>query len=205
MQAAGSLAQLKKAGHIILGGGEVSPQLEAQFQEIPFAIYNSYGMTETASHVALRRLNGPERTDYFNAMPGVLFGKDNRDCLVINAPHLRVTNLVTNDVVDLLSETRFKWLGRADHVVNSGGVKLYPEEIERQLQPFIKHPFFVAGIPDAVLGQKLILIVESRAPHEIDVTILDRIKQPKAIHFLPRFVYTETGKINRSNSLMLLS
>jgi O-succinylbenzoic acid--CoA ligase len=201
LQAANSLQQLQHAMHIILGGGEVSLQLEERLQAVPSAIYNSYGMTETASHVALRRINGPERARHFTAMPGVTFAQDDRDCLVIQAPHLWVQNLVTNDVVRLHSESTFTWLGRADNVVNSGGVKLHPEEIERLLAPCIDKPFFVAGIPDARLGQKLALVVESETPLTVDFRFLPRLQQPREIHVIKPFVYTETGKVNRIATL----
>lgn len=202
-QAASSLAQLHKAAVVILGGATVSTDLEAQLQAVPSAIYSSYGMTETASHVALRRINGAGRSDYFEALPGVTFSQNEEQCLVIDAPHLQVNGLATNDVVAINNKTRFTWLGRIDHVINSGGVKLHPEAIERTLAVEIKHPFFVTSVPDPLLGEKLVLLVEHAHPISIALGSLKGASRPKNIYFLPHFVYTKTGKINRSKTRAL--
>jgi O-succinylbenzoic acid--CoA ligase len=204
MQAARSLEHLNQFKKILLGGGPISHTLHKQLQEIDAEIYHTYGMTETASHVALKMLNGPNQQTYFEALPGIRFSTDERECLVINAPDWNITNLVTNDVVDLHSETRFTWLGRADNVVNSGGIKLHPEVIERLLSSAINKPFFVAGLPDNELGQKLVLLVESQTELTIDFTGLMRVQKPRAVYCLPQFIYTETGKVNRGETLKLL-
>jgi O-succinylbenzoic acid--CoA ligase len=204
MQAARSLHQLERFKTILLGGGPISDELHEKLQGLSVRIYHTYGMTETASHVALKKLNGPDQKPYFKALPGIRFSLDERDCLVIHAPAWGISQLVTNDVVTLHSETCFTWLGRADNVVNSGGIKLYPEEIERLLAPAINKPFFVAGLPDAELGQRLVLVVESETEFAIDYSQLDGYQKPREAFFTAHFVYTETGKVNRKATIELL-
>ena len=204
MQAARSIQQLDRFKTILLGGGPVSEVLHEKLQGLDAQVYHTYGMTETASHVALKTLNGPDQQGYFEALPGIHFSRDDRDCLVINATAWGIPQLVTNDVVKLHGETRFTWLGRADNVVNSGGIKLYPEEIERLLAPAIDKPFFVTGLPDVELGQKLVLLVESDVEFSIDFDHLSGYQKPREVLFLPQFVYTETGKVNRGETVKLL-
>jgi O-succinylbenzoic acid--CoA ligase len=136
---------------------------------------------------------------------------------VIDAPTISSEKVVTNDLVELISLTEFKWLGRIDNVINSGGIKLIPEQIEEKLAKIIKNRFFVAGKKDAVLGEKLILIIEELTIEKINnptkLTILKEIKNsklfstykiPKQIYFLEKFIETETNKIDRAKTLVLL-
>lgn len=203
MQVANSLAQLHHFENILIGGGPISATLEAQLQGIEAKMYHTYGMTETASHVALRTVNGANRSEAFSALPGIRFSTDARGCLVIHAKDWGLAELVTNDVVQLLDETRFVWLGRADNVINSGGVKLHPEQIEHLLEAQLPGNFFVAGLPDDLLGQKLVLVVEG-PESPIDFSSLPKVQRPKAVYFLPRFSYTETDKINRAKTLAMI-
>ena len=204
MQAAKSINQLQHFRHIILGGGAVSVQLIAALQQLPGKVYNSYGMTETASHVALKILNGPDKSDFFVAMDGVTFSCDNRGCLVIHAPAWQAPELVTNDVVKLISTTQFKWLGRFDNVINSGGVKISPEELEHKLARQLNVPFFIGALPDEILGEKVVLVIASKDEIALDFNVLPKLYRPKETYYLPEFIYTETHKINRKATLSLL-
>lgn len=123
---------------------------------------------------------------------------------MIDAPHLEIQNLVTNDQVELINEQSFKWLGRHDNVINSGGVKLHPEYLESRLSGKLKQPFFFAGLQDDQLGERLVLVVEG-SKTEIDFSSFSKIERPKEVHFLKQFDYTETGKIQRSKTLKQLS
>jgi O-succinylbenzoic acid--CoA ligase len=203
MQAENSLAQLDHFENILLGGAPISASLEEKLQSCPANIYHTYGMTETASHVALRQVNGEKRSAAFTALPGISFSADARNCLVIHAQDLGIDALLTNDSVELLTAQSFVWLGRADNVINSGGVKLHPEQIEHALQRQINTPFFAAALPDEVLGQKLVLLVEGAKRH-IDFSALAKLQQPREVFFIPHFVYTETDKINRPKTVDLL-
>jgi len=113
---------LHKVKKLIIGGGAVSEALEDALQSVSTEAYSTYGMTETISHIAMRRLNGDQRSKYYNALPKVSFSKDERGCLVIQAEAISEEKVVTNDIVNLTSETTFEWLGRFDNVINSGGV-----------------------------------------------------------------------------------
>ena len=201
LEAATSTENIKT---ILLGGAPAAPQLEKRIQSCPSKIFHGYGMTETLSHVALRRVNGPLHSDVYEALQGIEFEKDERGCLVIHVPFLR-TSVITNDVVELLSTTTFTWKGRIDFVVNSGGIKLFPEEIERKIATQISYPFFIAGIPDERFGEQLCLFIESGDLDEKQINFLkttlqchlDKYEMPRHIFTTEKFIKTNSGKINR--------
>lgn len=195
---------------IIVGGSIVTQPLQEQITHSDSKFYETYGMTETVTHVAVRQLKSKagEGEPYFSALPNVSFDKDERDCLIINASKLVDEALVTNDIVDLKSPTSFRLLGRYDNVINSGGVKLFPEQIENKLQPIIDERFIVAGEEDGTLGEKLILIIEN--PRDSKDSIFNRIKKlkgltkfevPKDIYILNNFEETVNGKIQRNKTI----
>ncbi|WP_178988393.1 AMP-binding protein [Winogradskyella schleiferi] len=195
---------------IIVGGSKVTKPLIEKIKGCESKFYETYGMTETVTHVAIRRLESKsgEREPYFSALQNIKFEKDDRNCLVIHAPKLVKQALITNDIVDLKSETSFKLLGRFDNVVNSGGVKLFPEQIEDKLQPAIKQRFIVAGEDDATLGEKLILIVEKPTGSTDDILkaiqdlkTLDKFEVPKKIYSVDKFSETVNGKIQRKKTI----
>ena len=133
--------------------------------------------------------------------------KDLRNCLVIDAPKVSLETIITNDVVAVISDTEFIWKGRLDNVINSGGVKLHPEEIEHKLFSSIASRFFVAGLEDQFLGERLILVIEAEA-YQLDDEVFSellRFEIPKEVYFLPKFIETETGKIKRLQTLTLVS
>lgn len=197
---------------ILLGGSPVDPLLEKKLQSFPAAVFQGYGMTETLSHVALRQINSKVSTETYHALPGITFGVDERDCLVIEVPFLKKP-VFTNDVVELRNKTEFAWKGRADHVINSGGIKLFPEEIEKKLSSLISERFFIAGRPDDQLGEKACLIIEdkTRSQEEVQALLkqisshLEKLEKPRAVFFIKKFVTTASGKINRKETLQLLS
>ena len=161
-------------------------------------------MTETISHVALRPVNGVDKTNVYTALPNVSFDLDDRGCLVIDAPNLGNLHLVTNDVVTLHDAKSFEWLGRFDNVINSGGVKLYPEKIEQLLRDFIKVPFIISSLQDQALGEQLILVLELDDPKQVAdyrniISELESYHRPKKIFTLSKFPVTETGKIKRND------
>ncbi|MBS1594280.1 MAG: AMP-binding protein [Bacteroidetes bacterium] len=200
---AASAEKLKHVRQIILGGGEVPEVLREQLQSLSAEVYESYGMTETITHIALKKLNGPDRSDYFTAMQDVTLHLDDRGCLVIHAPHLSEKELVTNDLAELHSPTEFRWLGRYDNVINTGGIKVYAEEIERKLQPFISVPFFITGTADNVLGQTVTLVAEGShvlSQDELNEH-LSRYEKIRRIIMKDKFAYTATGKINKKETL----
>jgi len=197
---------------IIVGGGHVNNQLEKTAETIPAELYETYGMTETASHVALRCFNGKYKSQVFTALKGVMIQQDERGCLIINAPHLSDTQLVTNDIVEIVGKNNFRWMGRADSVINSGGIKVFPEQVEKKLEQQIQQPFFIASMPDAILGQKVILVLESEDPDALQklqsrknlFSMLDKYEIPKEIFVCHSFRYSESNKILRKETLATL-
>jgi O-succinylbenzoic acid--CoA ligase len=199
LQAERSFDRLSQVKKIILGGGKVSQALSARLQTLQSEIWETYAMTETVTHIAAKRVGEVA----FTTLPNVSVTTDARGCLVISAPNVADTTIVTNDLVSVKDAHHFVWLGRHDNVINSGGVKLYPEQIEEKLSPFIKRRFFVYGLPDDTLGERLILIIEGEQREITDdcYVALDKYEKPKEVVFLPKFSETGTGKIQRAETL----
>lgn len=198
-----SIDALRKVKKLIVGGGVLTRQMEEMLENLPVEAFATYGMTETITHVAARRINGFAKSEIYHALPDVKFLVDDRGCLVIQAPKLSKETIITNDLVELISPVSFKWLGRQDFVINSGGVKLQPEFIERKLQPYLPMPFVIAAEPDATLGQKVILVIQNDGRYETPNYAqifghLDRYERPKKVYTLSEFPYTETGKVKRA-------
>jgi len=211
LQVANSFDKINLIQQLIIGGGAVSSQLQERLQEVSTYAFATYGMTETVTHIAIRKLNNFSNAkfvleSYYKTVTDVKISQDHRNCLVIDAPKVSSETIITNDVVDVISETKFIWKGRFDNVINSGGVKLHPEEIENKLFSTIHSRFFVAGLFDQILGEKLILLIEGQAC-KLDDEIFSQLSKfeiPKDVFFLPRFIETETGKIQRLKTLDLL-
>jgi len=210
MQLQNSLKDLHKVKKLIVGGGVVSNDLIGEIQNLPTQVFATYGMTETITHIAVKKLNNLISIDSnksnYKTLPDVDLSQDNRNCLIIDAPKVSEERVVTNDVVDLISEREFEWLGRYDNVINSGGVKLHPEKIEEKLSKIISSRFFVIGVPDKVLGEKLVLVIEGKEYNVIlnEAKNLTKYEIPKEIYFVDRFIETETKKIQRKKTLDLV-
>lgn len=197
-----SINALDKVKKLIVGGGVLSRHLEDLLEDLPVEAFATYGMTETITHVAVRRINGFAKSEIYHALPGVKFRSDERGCLVISAPKISETEIVTSDLVELISSISFKWLGRKDFVINSGGIKMNPELIERNLEPYLQMPFVIASEPDDALGEKLVLVVQdngsSEPPNYAEIfSHLESFERPKKVYTLSEFPYTETGKVKR--------
>ncbi|CAM1344484.1 AMP-binding protein [Tenacibaculum amylolyticum] len=214
LQLENSLQDIHRIKKLIVGGGVVSGSLRKQLQDIPTKVYATYGMTETITHIAVKKLNHIDRIpNFYKVLTNVQIYRDDRNCLLIKAPKVSDEMVVTNDIVQLVSDTQFEWLGRYDNVINSGGVKLHPEQIEEKLAQILTNRFFVAGIPDEKLGEKLILIIEDNATSNAveklnkqisQLTTLHKYEIPKEIYFVKQFIETETKKIQRTKTLELI-
>jgi O-succinylbenzoic acid--CoA ligase len=200
---------------IIIGGAAVSTPLRHDLQTFNAAVYNTYGMTETVSHIALRRLNGPDASDYFVPFADAKLALDERGCLTINSILTRHATITTNDRVDLLPDGRFRWLGRVDNVINSGGHKVQAEQVEAALHAVLEEPrrLVVGGVPDNVLGERVVAIIEGEqvgnsAETEIRQRLLQsnlhRYELPRQIIFTHHLPTTTTGKIDRRAALATL-
>ncbi len=214
MQVQSSLDELHRIKKLIVGGAQMKPALKDELQSVPTYVYETYGMTETITHIASRKVNkfkkGKEYSNLFKTFPGVHIKTDNRGCLVIDAPEITEETVVTNDVVHVVGNKKFEWLGRIDNTINSGGIKLFPERVEAKLNT-ITRPFFVTGVPDDTLGEKLVVVVESAKP-AVATEVLEQIKEadlekyevPKDVLVLKKFVRTANDKIKRKESTALL-
>ncbi|MDP5101394.1 MAG: AMP-binding protein [Nonlabens sp.] len=201
MQLSNSLDNIHKSRTILLGGAAISDALIEKLQGKHTRAYHSYGMTETCSHVAVRSLY-PKLEEHYTAVGDASFTATTSSCLVIKAPSVVDGDLETNDIVELLDEKRFKIVGRLDDVINSGGVKIHPEKVEEKLATFITERFFIAGLDDEELGQKVVLLVEGPSQ---DLTKyfkkLDKFEQPKEVYFVDKFAETHTKKIDKRSVL----
>ena len=189
--------KLVKIKTVLLGGAPIHPTLENTIKTLSHDVYHSYGMTETYSHVALRKVG---RENNFSALDGIHFSVNEHNALVIHAPKLGHEALVTNDLVALIDDQSFLFRGRLDFVINSGGIKLNPEELERKISDVLPETnYFFAGVPDENLGQKLILFVEGEKQNiqEELSELMTKFERPKEIIFAASFCYTETGKLDR--------
>ncbi|RSK38767.1 AMP-binding protein [Mangrovimonas spongiae] len=207
MQVEKNLNKLTNIKTLIVGGAAVSRQLEEKIKPLNTHVYATYGMTETVSHIALKKLNHTRKKAFYKLLPNISIKQDDRECLIINAPKLTKKEIITNDIVKLHSNKTFEWLGRFDNVINSGGIKLIPEPIEAKLQQHISERFFIASLPDDHLGEKLVLIIEGNEKSLPKSTFkqLDKLQQPKEIFFVDKFIETNSGKVQREQTLKLIN
>ena len=193
-------SRIRAIRHLIIGGGAVDANLAAALADFPNAVWSTYGMTETLSHIALRRLNGPERSDWYSPLEGVSVSVNADGCLVINAPAVHDGLLVTNDLAEI-DGNRFRILGRKDNVICSGGIKIQIEEVEALLRPHLSMPFMITKIPDARLGQQMVLLTEDADRRKIEAVcrqVLPRYWQPRQVIYTEKLPLTETGKPARA-------
>lgn len=210
LQASESIPRLSQIKTLIIGGAPISPELKLELLGISTTVYETYGMTETITHIAVKEVGDNLQSNSFKVLPDISLSKDERNCLVIEAPKISDDIIVTNDLVELISPTEFQWLGRFDNIINSGGVKLIPELIEAKLSNIINGRFFVAGIADVNLGQKLILVIEGDVDtkqllHDLkELPSLSKYEVPKDIFLMPYFVDTKSRKLNRTETIRAL-
>lgn len=211
-------ARLDAMSAILIGGGPVGAALEDALLSLRARVFHTYGMTETATHVALRRLNGPSRSEAFHPLPGVELRLDERGSLAVCGAVTAGEWVQTNDSALLHADGSFVWLGRVDNVVNSGGVKVHVERLEAQLERLLpalagdvwgERRFFVAGLPDLRLGARVTLVLEGEPlPQQVERALLDALRAhlgpyetPRAVVAVAAFAETPTGKINRVATL----
>ena len=194
--------RLRQIRHLIIGGGPVDDKLAAVLRHFPNAVWSTYGMTETLSHIALRRLNGPEATDWYTPFPSVRIQLSDDDCLVIDAPEVCAERLVTHDIAEIRSDGCFRIKGRKDNVICSGGLKIQAEEVEQQLRSHLSAPFLISKCPDEKFGEIVVLLTEGN-PEEarrVCQRVLPKYHQPRAYIHLDHIPLTETGKPARKQA-----
>lgn len=204
----GEIENLNRFKTLLVGGAPIGSQLIGSIQNLKTNVFLTYGMTETVSHIAVKSLNGKTKSDWFETLDGIEIETDKKSCLLINAPALNPQKVKTNDIV-LINENNpklFQFVGRHDNVINSGGIKLFPEILERKLSSLIsKSDYFFAALPDERLGQKLVLFIESQPLDSSNLFMLKfdmlfrlvKYEIPKDILFIKEFKRTPTRKIKR--------
>jgi O-succinylbenzoic acid--CoA ligase len=202
LQVENSINEIVNVRKLIIGGAKINPNLKSQLLDLPTLVYETYGMTETITHIAVKKISN----NYFSVLPNVTISTDDRNCLVIDVPRISNAKIVTNDVVNIISNSEFELLGRIDNVINSAGVKLFPEQIEMKLGNKMQTRFFVIGIPDDQYGEQLALVIEGDSISFDDDFFNDLLpyEKPKTIHFIDNFLETESGKIKRKETLNLV-
>ena len=182
--------------HLIIGGGAIDDELADKLRSFPNAVWSTYGMTETLSHVALRRLNGDEASEWYMPFEGVTLSLTEDGCLVIDAPAVHDGLLVTNDMAEL-SDKGFRILGRKDNVICSGGIKIQIEKVERMLRPHISTAFVITKRADKKFGEQVVLLTESNDMcfvRDVCQRVLPKYWQPRSYLHVGSLPMTETGK-----------
>lgn len=213
----GMINDLNLIKNILIGGGSIDTNLENQLQNLNSNIYHTYGMTETITHIALRKINGEDKSKYFKTLKETKISIDDRNCLIINSPVTGFKNVITNDLVEIKNDSEFIILGRVDNVINSGGIKIQAEKIENIISEIfyklnINNNFFISSIPDKKLGQKVVLVIESDNIHNFKIKFLEKInleindkiskyEKPKSILFINKFLTTNSGKLDKKSTL----
>lgn len=200
--------KLQNIRNLLVGGSAISSVLEEQISRLSNRVASTYGMTETASHIAIRELSANRKSDFYHCLPGISVSLSETECLQIHLPEF-AEPLQTNDFAELQSDTSFRILGRADSVIISGGIKYSPEALEKKLETVISERFIISSVPDEKLGEKLALVIEGK-PYETVILeqkinfLLTAFERPKVIFFLERFPETSSGKIMRKELKQLI-
>lgn len=213
--------RLNRIRHLIIGGGAIDATLEQELQSLPgdIAIWSTYGMTETLSHIALRRINGDESSEWYQPFDSVHISQTEEGCLVIDAPQVCAETLVTNDIVEIepyiynkVEKLRFRIKGRKDNVICSGGIKIQIEEVETLLKPHLEKPFMLAKKKDEKFGEIAVLLTEDEDIKKVEVTVRRLLSDesekssdhkkykywiPKEFRYVEHLPLTETGKPKR--------
>ncbi len=190
---------------VLLGGSSIPISLAEKIKNLKTEVWHSYGMTETMSHIALRKVNGSNSSKRFLPIDGVKLSVANNGCLIISAPNLGIANMLTNDMVEMDKTGSFTVLGRKDNVINSGGIKLFPEIIEKKIEPFLKNHFYITSEQDEYFGEIPVLFIQSKQWSNHNILklmeklkgVLDNYELPKKVYFNENFNLTESGKIIR--------
>ena len=213
--------RLSRIRHLIIGGGAIDAALEQELQSLPgdIAIWSTYGMTETLSHIALRRINGDESSEWYQPFDSVHISQTEEGCLVIDAPQVCAETLVTNDIVEIepyiynkVEKLRFRIKGRKDNVICSGGIKIQIEEVETLLKPYLEKPFMLAKKKDGKFGEIAVLLTEDEDIKKVEATVRRLLSDesekssdhkkykywiPKEFRYVEHLPLTETGKPKR--------
>ena len=195
--------KLNRCGIILVGGGAIGSELLSKIEGLKTKVYSSYGMTETVSHIALRKLNGEHASTYYRALTNVKLSLSEDETLLIDAPLVSDAVLKTNDLVEFNSKGEFKIIGRIDNVINSGGIKLQIEKIEEKLQNLFDVPYVITSVATPRLGGAVTLLLSSNRFRIAELQtkmkeVLSTYELPKYIFFVENIPLTETKKVDRA-------
>lgn len=180
LQAEMSFDKLSHFKIVIIGGAQIHSELETKLKKLPTTVFETYGMTETITHIAAKRVE----EDHFTVLPNVNIKCSSDSCLIVSTPYFE-GEIITNDVVKLTSDATFVWLGRKDNIINTAGVKINPEVVEKKLSKKIKNRFYITSKKDKNLGEKVVLVIEGEQ-QEISASVfsdLEKFENPKEIIF----------------------
>lgn len=205
LQVAEQRERLMTVRQLIIGGGAIDDALARALIGFPNQVWSTYGMTETLSHIALRRLSGPEASEWYTPFAGVTLSQTAEGCLVIDAPAVHDGPLITNDIAELADDGRFKILGRKDNVICSGGLKIQAEEVERLLSAHLPEPFIITKRRDEKFGEVVVLLTEgdTAAAKTVCEHVLPKYWQPRAYVHTDHIPLTATGKPARRQAELL--
>lgn len=202
-----NLSQLPKIKNLIIGGSPINAELKKEIIKSELKAYETYGMTETASHIALRRISFDN--EFFSLLPGIKIGKNKNNCLTIYFKDGTIID--TNDIVNIISDNQFDILGRQDQMIISGGKKINPFEIENKISQFIDMPFCISAFPDLKWGERIILLIEGNSNKDEERLedqikgVLEKWQMPKDIFYVKKLPRTPNGKIIRPKDPSVLS
>ena len=200
-------ARLMAIRHLIIGGGAIDDGLATALKDFPNAVWSTYGMTETLSHIALRRLNGSEASDWYTPFEGVSLSQTDDGCLVIDAPAVHEGLLVTNDIVEMKTPGgQFRILGRKDNTICSGGVKIQAEEVERLLHGQLQEPYLISKRQDPKFGEVVVLLTQSSDLEAVEAVcrrVLPKYWQPRHYVHVDHIPLTATAKPARREAELL--
>ena len=205
LNVAAEAEKLRSFTHLIIGGGAIDDELAKALRSFPNHVWSTYGMTETLSHIALRRLNGDGASEWYTPFDSVDVSKNEDGCLVIDAPLVHDGKLVTNDIVEL-KDGKFRILGRKDNVICSGGIKILMEEVERALRPYMESNFMITKRHNKKFGEIVVLITENDNIAEVEAIckrVLPKYWCPHDYLHVESIPLTKTGKPARAEALSL--
>lgn len=197
-------SRLKYINSLIIGGGVVPESLRKSLISLGVNAYSTYGMTETCSHIALQKIDATGSP--YEVLPPTTVSIDDRGCLVAELPQFSVEKVVTNDIIELISSTQFRWRGRYDNVINTGGLKVFPEEVEAKIAPLVESRYYIASRPSDKWGEEIVLVLERESiSADEEAKLLQILKSALLPHQVPKAVIckypfdeTSTGKIKRT-------
>lgn len=211
--------KLRQIQHLIIGGGAINDDLATQLYNFPHSVWSTYGMTETLSHIALRRINGSHSDLWYTPLQGIDISLNKEHCLIIHAPHLHSTPIITNDIAEMhtnnCNQLQFRIIGRRDNTINTGGVKVQIEEVERLLHPHLTLPFMITKAPDSKFGEIVVILIETQYPPKQQSSIFSSIRsicqqalpkywQPRQYVATPHLPMTGNGKPDRAQAQIII-